>query len=82
MTRLKVENARLKSQNAQLRQENAELKKMLSSGSKAKGKIPAAKKLDQKVNGGQAKKAPAKKAPAKKAPAKKAPAKKAGGVAL
>ena len=82
MTRLKVENARLKSQNAQLRQENAELKKMLSSGSKAKGKIPAAKKLDQKVNGGEAKKAPAKKAPAKKAPAKKAPAKKAGGVAL
>ena len=73
MTRLKVENARLKSQNAQLRQENAELKKMLSSGSKAKGKIPAAKKLDQKVNGGEAKKAPAKKAPAKKAPRRRPP---------
>ena len=39
---------RLKTQNQQLRQENSELKKMLGS----KAKIPAAKALDQKVNGG------------------------------
>jgi len=53
MTRLKVENARLKTKNQQLKQENAELKKMLGS----KAKIPAAKALDQKVNGGGIKKA-------------------------
>ena len=49
LTRLKIENSRLKQQNSQLKQENMELKKMLGS----KGKIPAAKALDKKVNGGK-----------------------------
>ena len=58
MTRLKVENARLKTQNAQLKQDNAELKRMLSSkgGKGLTAKLPAAKQLDQKVNGGAQKK--------------------------
>jgi hypothetical protein len=49
LTRLKIENSRLKQQNSRLKQENMELKKMLGS----KGKIPAAKALDKKVNGGK-----------------------------
>jgi hypothetical protein len=48
ITRLKVENSRLKQQNAQLKQENVELRKMLGS----RAKIPVAKSMDKKVNGG------------------------------